>query len=175
MESTSPSNWYSTRTKWLAAGAVAGFFAASLLPTEPAMAQVVNGSEKFAMVAAPTQPGQSDAVFVLDYLTGRLVGVAFNPQVGRFTQRYYRSVVGDFNLSGDLDPQFVILPAMLNPQQRGARGGGSPASGGIYVGELTSGRINVYGFTYDATPRAIPEPIQIPILDKFEFRQSAEL
>lgn len=172
MEHTSPSSWYSARTRWLAAGAVAGFLAASLLPTEPAMAQVVNGSEKFAMIAAPTQPGQADAVFVLDYLTGRLVGVSFNSQAGRFTQRYYRSVVSDFNLSGDLDPQFVILPANLNPQGRGTQ---PPARGGIYVGELTSGRINVYGFTTNPSTRPIAEPSQIAILDQFEFRQAAEL
>lgn len=164
----------SSKTRWLAIGAVAGFFAASLLPTEPAMAQVVNGSEKFAMISTPTAAGQAEAVFVLDYLTGRLVGVSYNSQAGIFTQRYFRNVVPDFDLSGDTDPQFVILPAFLNPQLRGVPRA-TPATGGIYVGELTSGRINVYGFNYRNASRPIADVVQIALLDQFEFRQSSEL
>lgn len=163
-----------TKARWIAAGVVAGFLAASLLPTEPAMAQVVNSSEKFAMISTPTAAGQAEAVFVLDYLTGRLVGVSYNSQSGVFTQRYFRSISADFQLSGDLDPQFVILPAFLNPQVRGARSG-PPATGGIYIGELTSGRINVYGFSYRNASKPVAEVVPVALLDQFEFRQASEL
>lgn len=166
------SNMSSMKTKWLAAGAIAGFLAASLLPTEPAMAQVVNGSEKFAMIATPTQPGQADAVFVLDYLTGRLVGACVGSN-GKFIQALRRNIVGDFNISPDLDPQFVILPAMLNPS--GGGGGGTPARGGIYIGELTSGRICLYGFATAVNARQAQQLNDIIPLDQFEFRQASEL
>ena len=161
-----------TRLAWMSIGLAAGFVLASALPTEPAMAQVVESNDKFALVATPTITQQSDAVFVLDYLTGRLVGAAYNPNVGKFTQFYARNIAGDFELSGDGTPNFVILPAFLNPQTRGA---GPAAVGGLYIGEMTSGKVNVYGLPYGNAARVNPAPAAIALLDQFSFRQSTEL
>ena len=161
-----------SRWTWIGLGVVMGFAVAGLLPTEPALAQVVESNEKFAMVATPTITSQADAVFVLDYLTGRLVGAAYNSNLGGFSQYYFRNVAGDFNLAGGAEPQFVILPAFLNPQ---TRGGGPAATGGIYIGEMTSGQINVYGLAYGNAARVNPKPVEIALLDTFQFRQANNL
>ena len=162
----------SLRWAWMSIGLAAGFMAATFLPAEPALAQVVESNDKFALISTPTITGQADAVFVLDYLTGRLVGAAYNSNVGAFTQYYFRNIAGDFPLAGEAEPQFVILPAFLNPQ---TRGGGPAATGGIYIGEMTTGQINVYGMAYGNAARANPKPVEVALLDKFQFRQANNL
>ena len=157
------------RWVWLTVGLLAGFLLAGVLPTEPALAQVVESNEKFALVATPTITGQADAVFVLDYLTGRLVGAAYNSNIGKFSQFYFRNITQDFGLTGEGDPQFVILPAFLNPQ---TRGGGPAATGGLYIGEMTSGRVNVYGLSYSNAARINPQPVEVALIDSFPFRQA---
>lgn len=160
------------RNLWLAVGAAAGFVLASLLPSEPAYGQVVEGGEKFAMCAVPTITGTADAVFVLDYLTGRLYGAQYNPSIGNFTAYYARDLRDDFDLGAAGEPQFTILPAFLNPR---TRGGGPVATGGIYIGELTSGKVVLYGISLQGAQRSTPNPAVIPVqpIDSFDFRQAA--
>lgn len=163
------------RGLWLTIGAIFGAAVASLLPSEPAHAQVVEGGDKFAMAAVPTITSTADAVIVLDYLTGRLYGAQYSPNTGKFSAYYLRNLADDFDLGGQGEPQFTLLPAFLNPR---TRGGGPVATGGIYVGELTSGKVCLYGISLQpsrtTTPNNMPT-IPIQLIDQFEFRQSAGL
>lgn len=167
----SPPASKSQKMVWLAIGTVFGFLVASSLPAEPAYAQSVEGGEKFAMCAVPTITATADAVFVLDYLTGRLFGAQYNSTAGRFTARYGRNLVDDFDLAGN-EPQFVLLPANLYPRSSGR---GPVAVGGIYVGELTTGRVNLYGISMGGAQLSTPNPavVQLQPIDTFDFRQAA--
>ena len=157
---------------WLTIGTIFGFLIASALPTEPAYAQAVESGEKFAMASVPTLNATADAIFVLDYLTGRLYGAQYNSTSGRFAAYYGRNLVDDFDLGGN-DPQFVLLPANLYPRSTGR---GPVAVGGIYVGELTTGRVNLYSISLNGSQRPSPNPQLIPLqpVDQFDFRQAAE-
>jgi hypothetical protein len=160
-------------------GVVLGLMLACLMPSEPAYSQSTggnygfgNGSDKFAMVTVQTQNlGMSlapDAVFILDFLTGRLYGAALNGQTAKFTQFYGRSVMDDFGLSSNIQPKFLISPGQLNLGSRGQAP--YPAQGGLYIAELTSGKVNLYAFPYVTSPNAEGNS-NLALVDSFTFRE----
>ncbi|MBX3439769.1 MAG: hypothetical protein KF861_19925 [Planctomycetaceae bacterium] len=152
---------------WLVGGVLVGLAIALYWPSEPAYAIGVSRGEKFAMCAAPTQVGTSEAMFVLDFTTGRLVGAAYNSQANTFTQYFGREVAADFGIQAGQSPEYVMVPART--EFRSAGGPSSPASGAIYIGEVNSGRVLMYGFTFNSAPR--PQPIQqMQVIAEFPFR-----
>lgn len=158
---------------WVFVGLMAGVSLSYFWPNEPALARGAadrDSGGKFAIITVPTQSlgGQPDAVFLLDFVTGRLMGAAMNAQSGQFTQRYARILARDFNLSPDVEPRFVVATGQLN-----LAGGGknAPAQGGIYIAELNSGICNLYGFPYSITNRdAGVRPVTL--LGGFPFREA---
>lgn len=163
--------WSETRMAWLLCGIAIGLAVALYWPHEPAMAEVVDRSDKFAMCTVQTQPGSSDAVFVLDFLTGRLVGGAYQSQTRAF-QTYARNIAGDFKIDAGTPAQYSIAPAFIEVRAGGtAGGGGTPANGALYIGEMNSGRVILYGFMYRASGRPGPA-IGLTPLAQFPFRES---
>jgi hypothetical protein len=160
---------------WILVGFMAGLAVAHLLPSEPAYSEVGNGnaSDKVAMVTCITQSiggvgKQADAVFLLDFLTGRLYGAALNSQSARFNLFYARSIAADFGLSADVQPKFVMCPGEINLGSRGPSG--LPGQGGLYIAELNSGRVNLYAFPYQSGPKASGTGT-LDIVDSFVFRE----
>lgn len=153
-----------SRKYYLLAGILIGMACSYYLPHEPAYADSVDHSQRFAVCTAQTTVGNSEAVFVLDFVTGRLVGASHNTQAGSFTQSWVYNVAADFN-AGD-DAQYVMVPGYVS--LRGTAGA-TPALGGIYIAELNSGIVNLYGFNYIQGNRvALGQPM-IPIA-QFPFR-----
>ena len=66
--------WSENRSVWLGSGALLGLVASFYWPHEQARAETVDRSDKIAMLTVNTQAGESDAVFLLDFVTGRLIG-----------------------------------------------------------------------------------------------------
>jgi uncharacterized protein (DUF2164 family) len=153
------------RGVWLAAGVVLGLVVATYWPAEPAQATAVDRTKKIALVSVPTTVGNSDAVFLLDFVTGRLMGAAYNTQIGTFNQKYYRNISEDFKVSGNAE--YAIVPAHVVIPQTG--GGATPAGGGIYVAELTTGKVAMYGFPFNETPGR-QGVMPLVLVDGFEFR-----
>ncbi len=156
-----------SRMAWLIGGVVVGLAVALYWPSEPAYALAASQSGKLAMCAVPTQVGTSEAIFVLDYTTGRLVGAAYNSQTGTFTQSYLREIAGDFGVQAGAEAEYVMIPART--EFRAGGGPASPALGAIYIGEVNSGMVVMYGFVYQSAPR--PTPIQtLKVVERFKFR-----
>jgi hypothetical protein len=129
---------------WLGAGTVFGLLLSHFCPHEPAHATSTVGiGQKFAMATVATGPGQSDAVFVLDMVTGRLIGAAYSQQ-GGFNQTYARNLAADFRVVENA--QYVMVTGFATTTGAGA--GGNPATGVIYIGELNSGLVGCYGFVH---------------------------
>ena len=124
----------------LACGLVLGLGISFYWPHEPLKANATS-LDKFSLCTAQTLANQSDAVFVLDSVTGRLVGAAHNVQTGTFTQVWTRSVAADFGVVENA--QYVMTSGFMRTQ---GSVGGTPAQSGIYVAELTSGKVFLYGF-----------------------------
>lgn len=164
--------WSETRLAWLVCGIVIGLAVALYWPHEPAMADTIDRSDKFAMASVRTQVGSSEAVFVLDFVTGRLVGAAYHSQTGSFSQRFFRNIAADFNIDAGTPAQYSMVPAFIEVRAGGtAAGGGTPASGALYVGEMNSGKVILYGFMYRASPRG-GQMTPLQPIGNFSFRES---
>lgn len=162
-----------SRMLWFVCGVMGGLMVSYFWPHEVALADTDRDSEaKFAIATVDTGPTTGDAVFVLDFLTGRLFGASLNPQLAKFNQFYMRNIIGDFKLSPDTKPRFVMTSGKLNISlSGGARR--QPATHGLYIAELNSGQMLVYAFPFSLSPRAESNET-LSIVDGFQFRQAAQ-
>lgn len=147
----------------LACGLVMGLGVSFYWPHEPLKANTTS-LEKFSLCTTPTIVNQSDAVFVLDSVTGRLVGAAHNVQTGTFTQVWARSVAADFGVVENA--QYLMAPGFLRTQ---GSTGGTPGQSGIYVAELTTGKVGLYGFLLNNRNQVAASEL-VPIAN-FSFRE----
>jgi hypothetical protein len=152
------SNWTETRLAWLVLGMVFGGVLSVYWPQEPAMAAyTASGGEKFSMCVGTTRSGTSDAVFVLDQTTGRLVGGIYNN--ANFTATYVRNLAQDFKVADGA--VYNMVPGSVAPRIPGTA---PTAEAAIFVGEQKSGLVIMYAF-----PTA-PGLNQLVPLAQFPFR-----
>lgn len=164
----------SSRVAWLACGLIAGLAIAYLCPHEPAYATTADRDSQFMMVTCPvgnmgggiTDP--LDGVFILDFLTGQLKGAVLNRTKQSFAAFYIRDLAKDFNVAGDEDPHYCIVSgyAQMNAQQ-----GPTFASGVLFVGELTSGKVAAYAFPW--LEPGFGQAMPLVPLDVFPWKQPA--
>lgn len=152
------------------AGAIFGGSVLYFRPQANVKASVANGNDKFTMVTVPISVGETEAVFVLNHLTGVLRGAVLNPNTGTFTNHYLRNVAADFETAASTpDPKYAIVsaPAFLR-----SAGPAQPANGVIYIGELSSGAVICYSF---ALPRGrnVTGMMELGKLDFFKFAEGA--
>lgn len=158
------------RMFWLALGFVAGLGLSYLWPHEPLQAGTVDSNDQFAMVTSRSGLGGGEAVFVLDFLTGRLVGAAISAQTGQFTQFYMYNVSADFGIDPETKPRYAITSGDAELPRRGREQFGASL---IYVAELKSGGVVAYGFPYQITNRPNQQVMPMLRIGTFSFRDAA--
>lgn len=161
------------RFLWLVCGVVGGLCLAYFWPHEQAYAVATDRDAKFAICTVEVGPYLPEAVFVLDFNTGRLHGAMLNSQSGIFTNFWYANVAQDFK-SPKGGGKFTIIPGSGFTAQGGAAGGAGGMVTGlglIYVGELTSGVVGCYRFTYRNQTEPGP-PMELQQVSYFNFRDS---
>ncbi|MEZ6063658.1 MAG: hypothetical protein R3C19_25190 [Planctomycetaceae bacterium] len=128
-------------------GALVGGAAVWSLPQDQLRASTAGGNDKFSMVTVPvTGVADTEAVFVLDHLTGILRGGHINGGGNGFTCLYQHNVAADFQVNPNTpQPKYVIISGAAQLRSQG--GGGQPANGILYVAEQTSGMVVAYGFS----------------------------
>lgn len=156
------------RLTWLIAGTLLGMTISYYCPSEPAYAETAAVGDKFAMATVNTIALNSEAVFVLDMVTGRLIGGGYTTMSGIFTHSFSRNLAADFKATKNA--QYVMVSGNANLRQNGG-GGAQPASGVIYVGELQSGLVNMYGFYYPQSSTPLPTQ-ELTLIGTFPWRQS---
>ena len=143
------------RLVWMVVGLMAGLCLAYIWPHEVAHAVATDRDDRFAVCTVDVGFGNAEAVFVLDFLTGRLQGAMLNQQTGGFTNFWARNVAADFQVQADAaaKAKYVIIPgrADLNSGR-----GVTTASGVIYIGELTSGKVGAYRFPFKTSKQVLP-------------------
>jgi len=160
-----------SRILWLTTGLVAGLCISYFWPHEPLAAASNDRDAKFGIMTTPI--GISvEGVFVLDYLTGRLSGAVIDPSTGKFSHFYAHSVAADFKVDPKATPHYAFVGGRAS---LAGRGGVSPASSIIYVGELSSGMVMAYGINYKTVRAGVRlRPQAFVPLDGFQFREATK-
>ena len=156
------------RTWWLLAGVAIGVGLSWLWPMETVQAVATDREERFAISTTESGLAQPEAVFVLDFLTGRLTGAALNSQTANFTQFYFRMISADFALDANTKPKFVMIPGRADlVSGRGA----TNAAGVLYIAELNSGKVIAYRFPVRISQKPTP-PQPLEPFATFPFREA---
>lgn len=154
---------------WLTTGLVAGISIATIWPHEPVSAETTDRNEKFGLITVPVTV-DAEAVFVIDYLTGRLTGAMLQRTRGgtSFVNFYFRNLAEDFKVGASGQPYYAISTGFAEIPNSGGNQWGRSA---VYVAELTSGKVGAYAvpFRIGQTPQP-PVPL-IPI-GSFPFREA---
>ncbi|MBX3441149.1 MAG: hypothetical protein KF774_01990 [Planctomyces sp.] len=159
-------NWSDRKVVWLIAGMGLGLALATYWPHEPlAYGQTAVSGDEFAMCTVQTGAGDADAIFILDFATGRLQGAVFNNKVNAFSQPMVRNIAADFGLTERGD--YVMVTGFVGARSRG----GQPASGGVYVAELTTGQVVLYGFINITQGTRVPQ--ELSVLGTFPWRAAS--
>ena len=157
------------RLAWMGMGLVAGLCLAYFWPHEMAHAVATDRSDRFAVCTIDVGFANPEAVFVLDFLTGRLQGAMLNQQTAMFTNFWARNIAADFQVKSDsgAKAKYVIIPGRADLT---SQGGITTATGVLYIGELTSGKVGVYRFPFRTSKQPLPvQPIEP--FDYFPFRE----
>ena len=159
------------RLVWMGMGLVAGLCLAYCWPHETAQAVSTDRDDRFAVCTVETQSsfGQPEAVFVLDFLTGRLTGAMLSQQSFAFTNFWFRNVAADFNLkaSAAAKAKYCVIPGnayLTSPA------GATLSTGVVYVAELTSGKVIAYTFPVRVSKVPMPVMAMEPVAF-FPFRE----
>jgi hypothetical protein len=139
------------------AGVGLGLVLATYWPHEPQAFGDVTAvaGDKFAMSTVQTTVGDADAVFILDYATGRLLGAVYNNRIGEFSQPLIRNIAQDFELREKGD--YIMVTGYVGAKSQG----GQPAAGGIYIAELTTGKMALYGFVNFQQGNRVPQELTL--------------
>jgi hypothetical protein len=162
-------NRASLKWVWLSTGLVAGICIASIWPHEPLSAATADRNEKFGLITARVTV-DSEAVFVIDYLTGRLSGALLQRTRGAtaFVNFFYRNLAEDFKVGASSTPYYAVSSGIAEIPNSGGSQWGQSA---LYVAELTSGKVAAYAIPFQITQRKLPPQPLAPI-DAFPFREA---
>lgn len=140
-------------------GAAIGASAIWAWPKTPVFAFSSDRNDKFAMTTAATGPG-TEAVFVLDFLTGQIKGFALDRTAERFMAVYSRSVAQDFQVDPNKPARYAIVSGLA---ARSGRGGASWAASYLYVAELSTGRVQAYAIPFRQQRGAVANVQLVPV------------
>ena len=157
------------RLVWMGMGLMAGLCLAYLWPHEMAHAVAADRDDRFAMCTVDVGFANAEAIFVLDFLTGRLQGAMLNQQSAQFTNFWARNIAADFQVQADAaaKAKYVFVPGLANLNNKG---GTTTAAGVLYIGELTSGKVGCYRFSFKTSTKAMPLQVLEPFA-YFPFRE----
>ena len=160
-----------SRMLWLVVGLLAGLCISYFWPHEPAVASATDRNEKFAMTTCYVT-NTLEAVFVLDFLTGRLTGSVLNRQGNQLVAAYTANVAEDFDVNPEVPPTYAMVCGRAEIQ---GRGGAQYGYSMIYIGELTSGRVIAYAIPYKQFNRKQTQPIKLLKFVDFQFRPASQI
>lgn len=150
---------------WLIAGTLVGLGIAAMWPHRPLTAATSDRNEKFGMCTV-FMGENLEAVFVLDFLTGRLSGACLGKQGNGFVVGFEANVAADLKVQS-AKPQYAMVPGLATIR---ATPGAQPAASVIYVAELTTGKVGCYQIPFRLPNARSNVPIKLIPLDQYEFR-----
>lgn len=160
-----------SRPVWLVAGIVLGLAAGGLFPHAPLHATATDRQESFAIATGNVEAG-IDAIYMLDFLTGDLRAAVLNPNNRAFTSTFMHNVMADLKVEQGKSPRYLMVTGNADLRPTGqVQWGGSV----LYVAELSSGNMAVYGMPWN--PAALNRPLNpqspLVLLQVVPFRTTA--
>jgi len=152
---------------FLAAGLLLGVGIAALWPQRPLTAATSDRNEKFGMCTVMMTDGL-EAVFVLDFLTGRLTGACLGRQGNGFVQAFGADVAADLGVRAG-KPQYAMVSGLATIR---ATATAQPAASVIYVAELNTGTVGCYAIPFRLPNTKNLTPLRLQPLDKYQFREA---
>lgn len=149
----------------LIGGAVLGLTAGWLLygQNPPALA----GNDRYQDYVLATGPVAAgpiaqdlDALWLLDYRAGKLLGTVVNRNTGKITGFAEADLVKEFGIPPRADCHFLMTTGMIGPNQSV-----------LYVAEITTGRLGIYSLAMNLNPEVqTPGSVQMRRHDMVSFR-----
>ena len=122
-------------------------------------------SDTFAACTCPMDLN-AEGFFILDFLTGDLMGGVINPQagVGKFTRMYSYNVLADLGVKADAarQPRFLLLAGGMNFVGPGAN---TMAQSILYVTDVATGVTAAYAIPWMSQQSRVPGRDQLVLLD----------
>jgi len=155
---------------WLLAGVVVGLGLAMLVPSDPIEAVATDRLENFAICTGPVDE-DSEAVYTLDFVSGKLQAKVISPVTGQFFAQFEREIAADFQLQPGGNPRYVMVTGLTRLRRQ--PGNVQPGRSAIYVAELTSGLVAAYAVPWSqaASTSARPMKANLVRLDVKPFRE----
>lgn len=146
---------------WVAVGLIAGCALSAVLMPRTIEGVATDRAETFAMATGPLD-SDFEAVYMLDFLTGELVGAVVGKNQRAFTARFTANVMADMGIDPSANPKFLMVTGMANIR----RGGGQlqPSASLIYVAEITTGRIAAYAIPWAPQLHNAGKPMNSPMV-----------
>jgi hypothetical protein len=155
---------------WLLIGLVAGLGVAGVFQAQPSFATATDHADEFAIATGPLNDGTIEAVYLLDFKTGSLLGTVMSRQAGKFQAYYKRDLGPDFGLKAGQKPKFIMVTGLMQ-----ATTSQVPIGHALYVAELNSGKINAYIMPYRGDVAGGTTAQALIPLDSISFRQQANV
>lgn len=122
-------------------------------------------SDTFAACTCPMDLN-AEGFFILDFLTGDLMGGVINPQagVGKFTRMYSHNVLADLGVKAEAarQPRFLLLAGGMNFVGPGAN---TMAQSVLYVTDVATGVTAAYAIPWMSQQSRVPGRDQLVLLD----------
>lgn len=149
---------------WLLTGLVLGLGIALFVQGQPVQATATDHSDDFS-IATGHVSAELEAVYLLDFKTGSLLGSVMNRQNGKFQSFYKRELQADFGLTAKQKPKFIMVTGAM--QSAVAQ---QPIYHVLYVAELNTGKLAAYGMPYRGETRAGSTADVLVPMDATPFR-----
>ena len=156
---------------WLLLGVFVGLGIALVFQVQPSYATATDRNDEFAIATGPlTSDFSIEAVYMLDFKTGHLLGTAMSKQTGQFQAFYKRELTKDFGLKAGQKPKFIMATGLL--QVAKAR---VPIYHVLYVAEVTSGNLAAYYMPYRGDVSGATQAEELQLLHGVPFRQQGNV
>jgi hypothetical protein len=152
---------------WLLVGLFIGFGAAAVFQVTPSYAVATDHSDEFA-IATGHLTTELEAVYLLDFKSGSLLGTVMSRQTGEFQQFYRRELGTDFALNPRQKPKFIMVTGAMQSARAQV-----PVNHVLYVAELNSGKLGAYFMPYRGEVQRGTISEQLQMLGQIPFRSPA--
>ncbi len=155
---------------WLLIGIFVGLGLAGAFQAQPSFATATDHTDEFAIATGVMPSTDVEAVYLLDFKSGLLLGTVMNKQTGTFQAFYKRPLGADFGLKAGQKPKFMMVTGLMTSAKAPV-----PIAHVLYVVELNTGKIAAYFMPYRGDVAGATQTYDLQILHGVSFRDQGNV